>query len=167
MASIRVLAGILVAIMLALSTAAAPVTSAQASSDDFVAFKKAIRQLYDLKEQAWAAGNAEAIVTKFYASDAISLGEGEPNVLVGREQFRKAYQQFVRDITSVRVEPVRTVLNGHAGWDWANFYFTPKPEKVKEYPPSPIRILFLWSKEHGGWICKGDMYVNGKFENPL
>ena len=38
-------------------------------------FKQAIRKLYDLKETAWAAGDAESIVTKFYSVDAIS---GEP-----------------------------------------------------------------------------------------
>jgi hypothetical protein len=62
---------------------------------------------------------------------------------------------------------VNTFVKGNAGWDWANFYHTPKPEKAKDYPPSPIRILFLWSKEDGKWVCKGEMFVNGKFNNPL
>ena len=53
-------------------------------------FKRAIRKLYDLKEKAWAAGDAESIVTKFYSADAVSAGEGDPNTMVGREQFRAA-----------------------------------------------------------------------------
>jgi uncharacterized protein (TIGR02246 family) len=137
-----------------------------APAAELASFKQEIRQLYNVKEKAWAAGDAETIVTKFYAADAVSAGEGDPTT-VGRADLRKAYQQFVKDVTSVRIESVRSVVNGNAGWDWANFYHTPKPEKAKDYPPSPIRILFLWSKEHGQWICKGEMFVNGKFPIPL
>lgn len=132
-----------------------------------IAFKKTIRQLYDIKESAWAKGDVEAIVTRFYAPDAVSVGEGDPNTLRGTKQFREAYTHLLRDITSVRVESVRSVVNGNAGWDWANFYATVKPEKAREYPSSPVRILFLFSKEHGRWICKGDIFVTGKFDEGL
>jgi uncharacterized protein (TIGR02246 family) len=128
-------------------------------------FKRAIRSLYDLKETAWAAGDAESIVTKFYSADAISAGEGDPNTMVGREQFRTAYRQYVKDVPTVHIESVRTYVNGNAGWAWANFYSNPKPDKKSLYPPSPIRILFTWAKEHGQWICKGDIFVDGKFPN--
>lgn len=131
------------------------------------AFKRSIRRLYDMKQRSWAAGDVESIVTRFYAPDAISVGAGEPNVLVGREQFRVAYRRYLGDIASVHIESVRTFVNANAGWDWANFYFMPKPDKARDYPPSPIRILFLWSKRHGQWVCEGEMFVNGKFRNPL
>src|SRR5262249_37420570 len=107
------------------------------------------------------------IVSRFYSADAVSAGEGEPETMVGRAQFRKAYEQCLKDVTSVRIESVKTIVNGNAGWDWANFYHTPRPDKVKDYPPSPLRILFLWSRENGTWVCKGGMYINGKFANPL
>ena len=135
------------------------------SRTEIDSFKLAIRKLYDLKEMAWAAGDAETIVTKFYSADAISVGEGDPNTMVGREQFRAAYQIYVKDVPSVRIESVRSYVHGNAGWDWANFYSNPKPEKKSLYPPSPIRILFTWAKENGRWICKGDIFVNGKFPN--
>lgn len=134
---------------------------------ELAAFKKEIRQLYDLKERAWAAGDAETIVTKFYAADAVSVGEGDPGTMVGREQFRETYRKYVKDVTSVRIESVRTVVNGNAGWDWTNFYATVRPEKAKEYPPPLVRVLFLWSKERGHWVCKGDVFVNGGFKEPL
>jgi uncharacterized protein (TIGR02246 family) len=132
-----------------------------------IAFKKAVRQLYDIKESAWTKGDVEGIVTRFYAPDAVSVGEGDPTTLKGTKQFRKAYKQLLQDITSVRVESVRSVVNGNAGWDWANFYANVKPEKAREYPPSPVRILFLFSKEKGRWICKGDIFVTGKFDDSL
>jgi uncharacterized protein (TIGR02246 family) len=134
---------------------------------ELAAFKKSIRALYDLKERAWAAGDAETIVTKFYAADAVSVGEGDPTTMVGREQFRATYRNYVRDVTAVRIESVRTVVNGNAGWDWTNFYATVRPEKAKEYPPPLVRVLFLWSKENGRWICKGDVFVNGGFKEAL
>jgi hypothetical protein len=133
-----------------------------APSAETAAFKKAIRSLYDLKEKAWAAEDAETIVTKFYSPDAISAGEGDPQTMVGQAQFRQAYEQYVRDVPSIRIESVKSYVNGNAGWDWANFYSNPKPEKKALYPPSPIRIVFLWAKENGKWICKGDIFVNGK-----
>ena len=145
---------------------AEPVVPAAADAD-LTAFKKAIRQLYDLKERAWAAGDAETIVTRFYAPDAISIGEGDPGTMVGREQFRETYRKYVKDVTSVRIESVRTVVNGNAGWDWTNFYATVRPEKAKEYPPPLVRVVFLWSREGGHWICKGDVFVNGGFKEPL
>ena len=134
---------------------------------ELAAFKKAIRELYDLKERAWAAGDAETIVTRFYAPDAVSIGEGDPTTMVGREQFRATYRQYVRDVTAVRIESVRTIVNGNAGWDWTNFYATVRPEKAKDYPPPLVRVLFLWSKENGRWVCKGDVFVNGGFKEPL
>ena len=143
--------------------------SVQASADrpELAAFKKSIRDLYDLKERAWAAGDAETIVTKFYAADAVSIGEGDPATMIGREQFRATYRNYVRDVTAVRIESVRTVVNGNAGWDWTNFYATVRPEKAREYPPPLVRVLFLWSKENGRWICKGDVFVNGGFKEAL
>ena len=138
-----------------------------AARSELADFKKSIRALYDLKERAWAAGDAETIVTKFYAADAVSVGEGDPTTMVGREQFRATYRNYVRDVTAVRIESVRTVVNGNAGWDWTNFYATVRPEKAKEYPPPLVRVLFLWSKENGRWICKGDVFVNGGFKEPL
>ena len=142
----------------------APATAgADPGQSEIESFKRAIRRLYDLKEKAWAAGDAESIVTKFYSPDAISVGEGDPNTMVGRDQFRAAYRQYVKDVPSIRIESVRTYVNGNAGWDWANFYSYPKPDKKSLYPPSPIRILFTWAKENGRWVCKGDIFVNGKF----
>jgi uncharacterized protein (TIGR02246 family) len=131
------------------------------------AFQKSIGRLYAMKERAWAVGDVKTIVDRFYAPDAVSVGEGEPNVLVGRAQFLVAYRRYLGDVTSVRIESVRTFVNGNAGWDWANFYFTPKPAKMRDYPPSPIRIVFLWAKREGRWVCEGEMFVNGKFKNPL
>jgi uncharacterized protein (TIGR02246 family) len=146
---------------------AAAVASVVKEDPDVATFKKAIRQLYDLKERAWAAGDAETIVTKFYAPDAVSIGEGDPGTMVGREQFRETYRKYVKDVTSVRIESVRTVVNGNAGWDWTNFYATVRPEKAREYPPPLVRVLFLWSREGGHWVCKGDVFVNGGFTGPL
>ena len=140
---------------------------ADSAAPELAAFKKAIRELYDLKERAWAAGDAETIVTRFYAPDAVSIGEGDPTTMVGREQFRATYQKYVKDVTSVRIESVRTIVNGNAGWDWTNFYATVRPEKAQDYPPPLVRVLFLWSKQNGRWICKGDVFVNGGFKEPL
>jgi uncharacterized protein (TIGR02246 family) len=141
-----------------------PAAAATAGDAEIAAFKQAIRRLYDMKEKAWASGDAETIVTKFYAADAVSIGEGDPVTMMGREQFRKAYAQYVKDVPYVRIESIKTLVNGNAGWDWTNFYHTPKPGKEKDYPPSPLRILFVFSRENGAWICKGEAYVNGKFD---
>lgn len=140
---------------------------AKPDSAELAAFKTSIRALYDLKERAWAAGDAETIVTKFYSADAVSIGEGDPTAMVGREQFRATYRTYVKDVTSVRIESVRTVVNGNAGWDWTNFYATVRPEKAKDYPPPLVRVLFLWSKENGRWVCKGDVFVNGGFKEAM
>src|SRR5262245_8767849 len=102
--------------ILALLVCASATASANTTTE-LADFKQAIRHLYDQKEKAWASGDAEFIVTQFYSADAISAAEGDPVTMVGRTEFRKAYQQYLKDVTSVRIESVKTVVNGNAGWD--------------------------------------------------
>ena len=143
---------------------AAPTTAAAASaatsedSAQLTAFKKAIRTKYDLKEKAFAAHDAETIVTKFYSSDVISAGEGE-GIFIGRDAIRPLYQTVVKDST-VKVESVHTFVDGNAGWDWADFHVYPADPKIK---PFTFAILFLWAKVDGQWTCKGDFFMTGSF----
>lgn len=138
---------------------------AVAPSAEFTAFQQAIRAQYDLKERAWAAQDHEALVTGFYAPSAFSAAEGAPAFFArGRAQFLALYKTYVADTTRIRIESVHTHVNGNMGWDWANFHADVKPEKVKDYPPSPVRILFLWEKIGGQWLCVGDVVLLGTFE---
>lgn len=146
----------------------APSGSASASKPQSAAlkeFKRAIRAQYDLKEHAWAAQDHKALVTGFYSPSAFTAAEGEPKFFAqGRAQFLELYKTFVADTTKVRIESVHTYVNGNMGWDWTNFYADVKPEKVKDYPPSPVRILFVWEKIGGKWVCAGDVVLLGAFE---
>ena len=129
------------------------------------AFKKAIRAKYDLKERAWAAQESVGLVKGFYSPQAFTAAEGEPEFFaMGRSQFLELYKTFVADTTKVRIESVHTYVNGNMGWDWTNFYADVKPEKVKDYPPSPVRILFVWEKIDGHWFCSGDVVLLGTFK---
>ena len=130
-----------------------------ADSPELAAFKKAIRAKYDMKEKAFAAHDAATIVTKFYAEDARSVGEGY-GVFKGRAQLWPLYEQAVKELT-VKVTSRYTVVKGDAGWDWADFYVTPVDPAQK---PFNLAILFLWMRDHGEWMCKGDFYVHGNFE---
>ncbi len=136
--------------------AAASPPAAAPDSAELQAFKKAIRAKYDMKEKAFAAGDARTIVTRFYAEDAQSVGEGY-GIFHGRKDFWPLYTEAVKEL-NVKVTSVHTVLSGTAGWDWANFDVIPKDPKEK---PFSLVILFLWQKVHGEWICKGDFYVHG------
>lgn len=128
---------------------------------ELTAFRKATKDLYTLKEQAFAEGKADPIVKRFYAKNALSVGvEGKP--VEGRAAFDANYQQTVARY-NVRVVPYNTYVKGDAGWDWATFYVTPKDPKSGEKPFS-FAILFLWTKVDGRWVCAGDMYVMGSFE---
>lgn len=133
---------------------AAPV--AQADTAELAAFKKAIRAAYDMKEKAFADNNADPIVDDFYSADVLSV-DPHSTVTIGREDLRKVYEAIVPTGT-VRVESVNTFVKGDAGWDWANFHVTPSDTSVE---PFTFIILFLWAKENGEWICKGDMYLPG------
>jgi ketosteroid isomerase-like protein len=137
-------------------SAAAAKAAASPDSAELQAFKKAIRAKYAVKEKAFAAHDADTIVTKFYSADVISVGEGE-GIFVGRDQIRPLYQEVVKDNT-VRIESVHTFVSGNAGWDWADFHVTPAKAK-----PFTFAILFLWAKIDGEWMCKGDFFVNGSF----
>jgi hypothetical protein len=134
--------------------------SASAASAELTAFKKAIRARYDLKEKAFAAHDAETIVTRFYSPDVISVGEGE-GIYIGREQIRPLYVDVVKD-NRVKIDSLYTYVNGTAGWDWADFHVFPTDPNNK---PFTFAILFLWAKVDGEWICKGDFFVKGSFRS--
>jgi len=142
-----------------------PAAAREPAGAELAAFKKAIRAQYDLKEKAWAAQDYKTLVTGFYSPQAFTAAEGEPKFYAqGREQFLELYKTYVADTTQIRIESVHTYVNGNMGWDWTNFHANVKPEKVKDYPPSPVRILFIWEKIAGKWVCSGDVVLLGTFD---
>jgi ketosteroid isomerase-like protein len=128
-------------------------------SAELEAFKKAIRAKYDLKERAFASHDAETIVTQFYSSDVISVGQGE-GVYIGRDQIRPLYREVVKG-NKVKVDSVYTFVKGDAGWDWADFHVYPTDGKTA---PFTFAILFLWARIDGQWTCKGDFFVTGSLK---
>jgi ketosteroid isomerase-like protein len=147
------------------ATGGAPMSSAAARlaasqpSPQLAAFRQAIRAKYDLKERAFGAHDAETIVTRFYARDVISVGAGE-GIFIGREQIRPLYAEVVKSNT-VKIESVYTFVDGNAGWDWADFHVMPTDGKTA---PFTFAILFLWAKEHGEWMCRGDFFLVGSMK---
>ncbi len=129
-----------------------------ADGAELAAFKQAIRAKYDMKEKAFHERDGETIVTRFYAEDVVSAGEGSP-LHRGREDLRKLYQMPEVIQSEVRIVSFHTHVNGNAGWDWADFHVTPADHDVA---PFTFKILFLWEKVNGEWWCKGDMYVVDK-----
>lgn len=140
-------------------TNATPTTTGPAASAELTAFKQAIRAKYDLKERSFAAHDAETIVTQFYTSDVISVGEGE-GIYIGRDQIRPLYQEVVKS-NKVKVESIHTFVKGDAGWDWADFHVYPTDGKTA---PFTFAILFLWTRVEGQWMCKGDFFVAGSLK---
>jgi hypothetical protein len=147
---------------------AAPTSAANAKkaasvdSRELVAFKKAIRAKYDLKEKAFANHDAETILSKFYTPDVISVeGTADGGIYVGREQIRPLYERVVKD-SLVKVDSVYTFVNGDSGWDWADFHVRFPDGKTQ---PFTFAILFLWTKVNGEWMCKGDYFMTGSFRD--
>jgi len=136
------------------------VALAAAPDPALAAFKQAIRAKYDLKEKAFAAHDAETIVTKFYTDDVVSVGEGE-GVFIGRDAIRPLYQEVVKN-NKVKVESIHTFVKGDAGWDWADFHVYPTDGKTE---PFTFAIVFLWTRVNGEWMCKGDSFVKGSFKD--
>lgn len=126
---------------------------------ELAAFKQATRALYDLKERAFANDDPKPILERFYAPDVIST-DSDGNTHVGTVSIAPLYAEVVPPNT-VRIESVYPRVNGDIGWDWANFHVTPDDASQA---PFTFKILFLWERVDGRWICKGDMYVLGRFE---
>lgn len=138
---------------------ASPAAAKAAASPDspaLRAFRKAIRAKYDMKEKAFAEHDAETIVSKFYTADVISVGVPE-GIFIGRDQIRPIYEEVVRGNT-VKVESIHTYVNGNAGWDWTDFHVQPTDPQQK---PFTLAILFLWAKERGEWMSKGEFFAAG------
>jgi ketosteroid isomerase-like protein len=142
------------------ATVSAAKAAASPNSAELAAFKKAIRAKYDLKERAFAHHDAETIVTQFYAPDVISVGVGE-GIYVGTVQIRPLYADVVKN-NEVKIESRYTYVNGNAGWDWTDFHVHPTDGKTK---PFTFVILFLWAKENGTWMCKGDFFTTGSLRD--
>jgi len=133
-------------------------SSTSSDTAALTAFKKAIREKYDMKEKAFATHDAETIVTRFYTKDAISAGEGF-GIFVGRSQLRPMFAEDV-NLYKVKIASVHTIVRGDAGWDWVDFGVIPVDTKEK---PFMLAMLFLWTKIDGEWMCQGDFYINGSF----
>ncbi len=136
-----------------------PALAFAADPGELAAFKQAIRAQYDLKEKAFADGDPNPIVEQFYSEDVFSV-DNEGNTHRGRAELRPLYEEVTKS-SNVRIESVNTRVSGDMGWDWANFYVTPKDPAEK---PFSFKILFLWEKVGGRWWCAGDMYVLGQFD---
>lgn len=130
------------------------------SAVDLAAFRDATGELYALKERAFAAGDPEPIVTRFYAEDATTVGP-DGVVVEGRAAFRAMYTRMVQDKT-VRIESWNSHVHGAVGWDWTNFHVRPNDGSK---PATTFIILFLWTRIEQGWICAGDMFLAG--ERPI
>lgn len=143
--------------------AAAPVGDLPtASANDLADFRRQVDALYRMKEDAFARGDADAIVDRFYARDAIAFGpEGKP--AMGREAFREEYRNVVK-IATVKVEPVAAHVGKDAAWEWVNFHAVPKDRAEK---PFTFIMLFVFAKKDGRWVSGGDAYTIGKFPPSL
>jgi len=133
---------------------------AEADDAELAAFKQAIRAKYDLKERAFADDDPEPILRHFYSGDVIST-DSDGNTHIGTAGIRPLYEDVV-PVNTVRVESIYPHVKGDSGWDWANFHVTPDDPNE---PPFSFKILFLWERIDGEWMCKGDIYVLGRFES--
>lgn len=137
-----------------------PISGTTPLAGELAAFRDATAELYALKERAFAAGDPEPIVMRFYAEDATTVGP-DGAVFEGRTAFRAMYTRMVQDKT-VRIESWNSHVHGALGWDWTNFHVRPNdPSKA----PATFIILFLWKLDEQGWICAGDMFLAG--ERPI
>lgn len=121
-------------------------------------FRQAIRIKYDLKEKAFAEGDAETIVRRFYAGDELTVASRDA-IYFGRDDILPVYRRDTGK-NKVRIESFRTYVNGDAGWDWADFHVFPTDGSK----PFTLAILFLWSKIDGEWVCMGDFFDFGSFQ---
>jgi ketosteroid isomerase-like protein len=133
----------------------------QASASDLADFRHQADALYRMKEHAFAREDADTIVDRFYAKDAVSFGpEGKP--VIGRDAFRHEYKTVVK-IANVKIEPISNHVGTDAAWEWVNFRAFPRDSAQK---PFTFIMVFLWAKKNGTWVCGGDAYTVGQFSQP-
>ena len=119
-------------------------------------FRQQADALYRMKVKAFLQGDPNAIVDRFYAEDAISIGP-DGLATIGREALRASYKEVMsKTPATVRIEPFRTHVGKDAAWEWVNFHFIPKDASVK---PMTSLMLFIWAKGPEGWVSGGDAFV--------
>ncbi|MES2498112.1 MAG: nuclear transport factor 2 family protein [Pseudomonadota bacterium] len=130
----------------------------KASPANAAEFRRQADALYRLKEDAFARGDADTVVERFYARDAIAFGpEGTPSI--GRDAFREEYRKVVQ-IATVKVEPFANHVGQDAAWEWVNFHGFPKDKSQK---PFTFIMIFVFAKKDGQWVSGGDAYTVGAF----
>ncbi len=139
---------------------AAPAPTAVLSkAEELAAFKAAIREKYDMKEQAFRDNDPEPILNRFYTESVIST-DPVGITKVGRAALAPVYDEVIGSL--VKIESYNTFVNGDAGWDWVNFHVSFPPGVEEE--PFTFKMLFLWERIDGEWWSHGEMYVLGEFE---
>jgi ketosteroid isomerase-like protein len=130
----------------------------KASPGEVAEFRRQVDALYRMKEEAFAREDADAIVDRFYARDAITFGpEGKP--VIGRDAFRDEYRDVVK-VANVKVEPFAGHVGKDAAWEWVNFRAFPRDRTQK---PFTFIMLFVFAKKDGQWVSGGDAYTVGEF----
>lgn len=125
------------------------------------AFKTAIREKYDMKEQAFRDNDPEPILSRFYSDKAIST-DNLGVTHIGRSELRPVYEEVIGAL--VKIDSFDTFVRGDAGWDWVNFHVSFPPEAGMD--PFTFKMLFLWERVDGEWWSNGEMYVLGAFDIP-
>lgn len=128
-------------------------------AEQLTQFKSAIREKYDMKEQAFRDNDPQPILTRFY-SDSVVSTDPEGHTLVGRQELAPVYAEVIGSL--VKIESYKSFVNGDAGWDWVNFHVSFPPGAEME--PFTFKMLFLWERIDGEWWSHGEMYVLGEFD---
>jgi ketosteroid isomerase-like protein len=119
-----------------------------------------VRAEYDMREKTFNAKRPEEMVRNFYSEDAISVAPGD-DITTGREKLIEAFKAHMG--IKVHIVSYQSHVNGNNGIDWTNLYYTPDDPKEK---PGVLKMLFLWEKRDGKWVCIGDMWAPGSFPVP-
>lgn len=123
-------------------------------------FKRTISAKYEILVKAFATNNAKLISEQFFTPEALAVGEGEETA-IGNSQIENLYSEFV-GVYQYAAKSFKTTVQGDFGWDFADVLLTPVDKQADDHP-HPYKVLYIWSKEGGEWLCKGQMYVEGSF----
>lgn len=111
------------------------------------AFRKAIAIKYALHVEAFENCDPEPILTQFFTRDALWEYAGYPRQ-TGRQALRELFETVIHADT-VTVRSIQSFVQGDAGWDYADYFVTPRDTRT---PPWVFRQIFCWVRLDGDWL---------------
>lgn len=116
-----------------------------------------IRQRYKLFEKYFASADAAALVDAYYVREPLMSAPDAP-LLRDRRSIEALFRELMKQVASVRFEPVEIRQSGDLAYEIGRAFLTMKDEAGTA---AQARYMVAWRWTADGWRAEADLFAFG------